>query len=331
MANDDGRMDTPLTRLLDIRHPILLAPMAMISGGRLAAAVSRAGGLGLIGGGYGDRAWLERQFALAEEAPVGVGFITWSLLRQPELLDYALAHRPKAVMLSFGDLAPFAAKIRKAGCRLIAQVQTVAQAREAVTQGAEILVAQGTEAGGHGASRATLPLVPAVVDAVEPVPVVAAGGIADGRGLAAALMLGASGALMGSRFYLSEESLAHPAAKSVGLSASGDDTIRSSVFDRLRDLNWPPPYTLRSLRNEMIEHWHDNPAGLDAVQTEERARFQAALEEGDFQIAPVILGEAVDLVRTIVPAGELVSTVAAEAVARIRRVNQQGLATVPSG
>ncbi|MCC5859038.1 MAG: nitronate monooxygenase [Ectothiorhodospiraceae bacterium] len=321
MTNDDGRMETPLTRLLGIEHPILLAPMAMVAGGRLAAAVSRAGGLGLIGGGYGDREWLEREFALAEGAPVGVGFITWSLLRQPELLDYALEQSPKAVMLSFGDLAPFAAKIKNAGCRLIAQVQTVAQARDAVAQGADVVVAQGTEAGGHGASRATFPLVPAVADAVGSVPVVAAGGIADGRGLAAALMLGASGVLMGSRFYTTEESLAHPAAKSIATGASGDDTIRSSVFDRLRELNWPAPYTLRSLRNEMTERWHDDALGLNAVQAEERTRFKAAFEEGDFRIAPVILGEVVDLIREIVPAGDIVPAVVTEAVARIRSAN----------
>jgi nitronate monooxygenase len=191
---------TRLTQLLGIEHPILLAPMGSVSGGALAAAVSAAGGLGLIGLGYGDPEWLEREFVAAGPARIGCGFITWSLARRPELLARTLAYRPAAVMLSFGDPAPFAGSIKEAGAALICQVQTVAQALEALTAGADAIVAQGAEAGGHGATRATLPLVPAVVDALRArgsdVPVVAAGGIADGRGLAAALALGADGRLL---------------------------------------------------------------------------------------------------------------------------------------
>jgi nitronate monooxygenase len=192
---------TPLTVALGLRHPVVLAPMAGVSGGALAAAVSRAGGLGLIGGGYGDRDWLEREFAAAGDARVGTGFILWALERQPDLLDLALDRDPAAVFLSFGDFGRFAGRVRRAGIPLILQVQTLAQARAALDAGADILVAQGTEAGGHGGARATLPLVPAVVDIAGEVPVLAAGGIADGRGLAAALMLGAAGALCGTAFY----------------------------------------------------------------------------------------------------------------------------------
>ena len=122
---------TPLTELLDIEHPILLAPMDVVSGGRLAAAVSAAGGLGLIGGGYGDGDWIEGEFAAAGDQVVGAGFITWSLAKQPELLDRALEHDPTAIMLSFGDPAPFVGKIKDAGAKLICQVQTVADARAA--------------------------------------------------------------------------------------------------------------------------------------------------------------------------------------------------------
>lgn len=177
--------------------------MDNVSGGRLAAAVSHAGGLGLIGGGYGDGDgdWIEREFVHAGNARVGCGFITWSLANHTGLLDRTLLHRPAAIMLSFGDPRPFAAAIRAAGARLICQVQTVGQAREAVEAGADVIVAQGTEAGGHGGSEPLLTLLPQVVDACPKVPVIAAGGIAEGRGLAATMMLGAEGVLMGTRFY----------------------------------------------------------------------------------------------------------------------------------
>ena len=205
------RLRTRLTERFDIEHPIISAPMGMIAGGRLAAAVSNAGGLGLIGGGYGDGGWLEREFSAAGNAKVGCGFITWSLAQQPELLDQVLARQPAAVMLSFGPVAAFAAQIRQSGVPVICQVQSMAHAREAVGAGAEVIVAQGGEAGGHSGSRSTFTLVSEVADYLaEAAPdtlLVAAGGVADGRSLAAALMLGADGVLIGSRLVASSEAL----------------------------------------------------------------------------------------------------------------------------
>src|SRR5580692_979494 len=139
-----------LTQTLGIEHPVLLAPMDVVSGGRLAAAVSQAGGLGLLGGGYGDGDWIDREWERAGNARIGCGFITWSLTKRPQVLERALAHRPAAIMLSFGDPRPFAPAIHDAGARLICKVQTVSQAHEAAEAGADIIVAQGTEAGGHG-------------------------------------------------------------------------------------------------------------------------------------------------------------------------------------
>ena len=187
-------ISTPLTARLGIQHPILSAPMDVIAGARLTAAVSAAGGFGILGGGYGDEAWLKQETAkLADVSdPFGIGFITWSLAKQPALLDIALEARPRAIMLSFGDPRPFAPRIKSSGALLICQVQTEDMARQALDAGADILIAQGTEAGGHGASRTTLDIVPAIVDlAAGRVPVAAAGGIGDGRGLAAMMMLGA--------------------------------------------------------------------------------------------------------------------------------------------
>ena len=153
-------LTTRLTRTQNIRHPIVLAPMAFASGGTLAAAVNRAGGLGLIGGGYGDAAWLEEQFAAANGERVGVGFITWSLSKSPALLTAVLRHKPRVVMLSFGDPRPFVDEIRAAGAALICQCQNMNHVAEAVEVHADIIVAQGTEAGGHGELRSTLTLVP---------------------------------------------------------------------------------------------------------------------------------------------------------------------------
>ncbi len=308
-------LTTPLTDRLGITHPVLLAPMAGVAGGALAAAVSRAGGLGFLGGGYGEADWLERELGLLEGTRFGIGFITWSLARRPALLERALAARPTAVMLAFGDIRPFVEPIRAAGAVLICQIQTVKQAREVAALGADILVAQGTEAGGHAGARATLPLVPEVVDAVAPLPVVAAGGIADGRGLAAALMLGASGVLVGTRFYAAEEALADPRAKERLVAADGDATLRGPIFDIARGRDWPAPWNLRTLENTFARRWRENPAGLRTRAARARAEVEAARAAGDFDIAPVIAGEAAGLVRKLCPAAEIVDTMVAEAAA----------------
>ncbi|TAM60643.1 nitronate monooxygenase, partial [bacterium] len=254
---------TALTELLEIRHPLLLAPMAVVSGGALAAAISDAGGLGFIGVGYADERWIEAQFQVAGKSRVGIGFITWHLHQQPRRLDVALAHKPAAVMFSFGDYAPFIERVKRAGAKVIVQVQTLAAAREAARLGADAIVAQGTEAGGHGASRGTLPLVAAVVDAVTPIPVVAAGGIADGRGLAATLMLGATGVMMGTRFYASAEALGSADAKARLLSGEGDATVRTTIFDRVRGYAWPAPFTGRALTNDFIRTYHGRESTLE--------------------------------------------------------------------
>jgi nitronate monooxygenase len=309
---------TPITDLLGIRHPILLAPMGAVSGGALAAAVSRAGGLGLLGPGYDDEAWIEREFAAADGVPIGIGFITWHLARHPDRLRAALAHKPVAVMLSFGDPAPFVPPIRAAGARLVVQVQTLADARAAAALGADIVVAQGAEAGGHGAKRATLPLVPAVVDAIAPTPVVAAGGIADGRGLAAALVLGAAGVLVGTRFYASREALGH-AAKARLVDDGGDATLRTTVFDLVRGLDWPSRFTGRALANRVSERWHGREPELQAQIAEEQKSYTAAAQVGDVARAVVWASEAIDLIRDLPPAAEIVERMASEAGAALER------------
>ena len=216
----------------------------------------------------------------------------------------------------------FCPKIRRAGALAFCQIQTLAQARAVLMQGADIIVAQGTEAGGHGGGRSTLPLVPAVVDMVaslgRDVPVVAAGGIADGRGLAAALMLGAEGLLMGTRFYIASESLASPAAKARVVAASGDDTLRTTCFDVARGYRWPNEYTGRAVRNRFTEAWHGREEAL-ARNEDERARYADAATRGNPEIAVVFAGEGIDLIHAVEPAAVILDRVIREAEAALAR------------
>jgi len=322
---------TSLTALLGIKHPILLAPMDVISGNRLVCAVSEAGGFGILGGGYGEKAWLEREAVSLKscKAPFGIGFITWSMARQPTLLDIALAARPRAIMLSFGDPAPFAPRIKAGGARLICQVQTEDMAKQALDAGADVLIAQGTEAGGHGASRTTLDIVPAVVDlAAGRVPVVAAGGIADGRGLAAMMMLGAAGVLLGTRFYASVEADGAEEAKKRICAASGGSTIRGIIFDISRNNVWPAPFTGRCLVNDHARRWMGREVELMQNVAAVAAEYAAAKAQGNFDVAAVIAGEAVGLIHDIPPAAVIVERIAAEAD-QILSGRRNSLATQP--
>lgn len=289
-----------------------------VAGGELAAAVSAAGGLGMIGGGYGDEAWLTRQFALAESSHVGCGFITWSLAAQPRLLDVALGYRPVAVMLSFGDPAPFADPIKETGAWLLCQVQNREQAERALQVGADVLVAQGSEAGGHGyGQRTTMTFVPEVVDLIAvggyDTPVLAAGGIADGRGLAAALMLGAAGAVVGTRFYVVTEALSTPQARDRVVAASGDQTCRTTIYDLVRGYAWPEGHTMNVLHNEFIARWHGAELDLRDHMDTVAGQYRHAVADRDYTIANVTAGQAAGLIASSAPAADLVASIAEEA------------------
>jgi nitronate monooxygenase len=317
-----NELETRLTQAFEIRHPIVSAPMALAAGGRLAGAVSKAGGLGLIGGGYGNEDWLDEQFALAEGERVGVGFITWALERSPSLLNAVLRRKPAAVMLSFGDPRPFAAEIRSAGARLICQCQTIAHVREAIEAGADAIVAQGSEAGGHGASRGTFTLVPEAADVIAAQApdtlLLAAGGVADGRGLAAALMLGADGVLVGTRFWASREAVVNPRHHAAIVEANGDDTLRTIVVDIAREITWPPGFTARVRRNAFVERWHGSEDELRRNIETEGPAYRQAFTAGDPERTGVWFGEAAGLVASIEPAAEIVESIASEAAVIVR-------------
>jgi nitronate monooxygenase len=224
-----------------------------------------------------------------------------------------------AVMLSFGDPSPFTGRIRDAGCKIICQVQTLAQAKEAAAAGADVIIAQGRDAGGHsGTTRGTMGLVPAVVDAVAPIPVVAAGGIADGRGLAAALALGAAGVSMGTRFTASRESLWDLAMKAATLAAGGDQTEQTRVFDVVRGAPWPAIYPGRALRNAFSARWNgreDEPAADQ--QAQEKAWLATAAN--NFSSRVVWTGEGVDLIDDMPSAAEIIERIVARAAETLAR------------
>lgn len=311
-------ISTRLTQRLNLMHPVVQAPMDVIAGGQLAAAVSRAGGLGLMGGGYSDdEAWFDREFAAAGNQAVGCGFITWALRKKPEILDQVIARKPKAIFLSFDDPEPFATRIKAAGIPLFCQLQTRGDAERAIACGADVIVAQGTEGGGHGGTRATLTLVPEIADLIaKRAPetlLCAAGGIADGRGLAAALMLGADGVVVGTRFWASREALVHANLHAAALAAGGDDTVRQSVLDIVRERDWPARYTGRVLKNDFVGEWLGREAELKGVKAEQIERYRTASKTADTNVVATIVGEAVGLIDAIEPAAVILERMVSEA------------------
>ena len=310
-------IDTRLTRKFGLTCPVVSAPMANASGGRLAAAVARAGGLGLIGGGYCDADWIEAQFDEAGNEAVGCGIITWKLAQTPSLLDRVLARKPRAIFLSFGDPRPFAPAISQAKVPLICQVQDIAGARLAVQAGAQVIVAQGGEAGGHGAQRSTMTLLPEVADYLDradhDILLLAAGGIADARGLAASLMLGADGVVMGTRLWASEEALVHPNQIAAAIEADGDQTLRTTCIDAARGLDWPDPFTVRVLSNSFTDRWHDDPDGLRAAGQAEADRWVRAWQQGDASVGNAIVGEGIGLIRNAPPVAETLAKITTRA------------------
>ncbi|MEV6774330.1 nitronate monooxygenase [Nocardia sp. NPDC051030] len=313
---------TAFTERMSIRHPIALAPMGGSAGGRMAAAVSGGGGLGLIGAARGDREWMEREVAIARAAttaPWGIGLWTWGI--DQEVVDRALAFRPDAVLLSFGDPTPYAESIRAAGAKLLLQVSEVDEARRAVDAGADVIIAQGGDHGGHGGRNpiGTMSFVPAVVDVAGETPVLAAGGIVDGRGLAAALALGAAGVLMGTRFQASPEAILEPESVKALLAARSGDTDRNRVLDIARGAAWPDLYPARTLRNEFLDDWRGREDELRA-DDEAKQKYREAAARGDMGVIPVWAGQGVELIRSVESAADLVTTIVAEAERAVARI-----------
>lgn len=328
---------TRFSRQFGLTLPVLLAPMAIAGGGALAAACASAGILGLVGGGYGDPDWVLAQYQIAEDqcaddaarARLGCGFITWCLDKDSRALDALLdQHAPATVFLSFGDARHHARKVKARGWRLVLQLQEMADLTMAVEAEPDIIVMQGGEAGGHGRNvsraRGTMALVPEAADwLAQRSPdtlLLAAGGIADGRGIAAAIALGADGALMGSRFWASAESLAAGAAKQIAAESDGDSTARNAVFDILRRKSWPEVFDFRALRNSLSRQWEDDIAGLTSDPAPAIADYEAGVAAQDFARAHITVGEAVGLIRDLLPASDIVARLQVEFAASASRL-----------
>src|SRR6267142_1307803 len=238
--------------------------------------------------------------------PFGVNLVGSQL--DSEALDVTLELRVPVLSLSWGRAGDIARRARDAGIKVVHQVNTPEEAGKVAADGANVIVAQGNEGGGHVGGMSTMPLVPQVVDVVNGVPVLAAGGIADGRGLAAALMLGAQGALIGTRFLATPEASGRGHSKDVILNALGSQTVASKFYDDVLGIVWPGAM-VRSIKHPLLDEWGDRPKEWTLAAEQLRPALEAAITSGDF----VLAGESAGLVHDIIPAGELVSRIAKEA------------------
>jgi len=309
-------LSTRLNALLGIDYPVLNAPMSGTATADLAAAVSQAGGFGMLGGtSAGGADWLREQIHAVRamtDRPFGVGFIS-SFPGVDDLVQVALDERVAAINHSFADPTPYVEPAHARGVRIFAQVQTVAQATRAAQAGVDVVIAQGTEAGGHTGQAGSLALLPAVVDAVGDIPVVAAGGIGDGRGLAAVLLLGATGCWLGTRFVASKEWAGGEREQQAVLAASADDTVRTNVYDQVRGATFPEGIADRVLRNPFNSTWDGRPDEIAARRSDLRRELEAAGERNDPEVVDVSAGVAVGLITTAEPAGDIVRTIVADA------------------
>ena len=302
------RLCTALTERLGVALPILGAPMAGVAHGTLARAVTEGGGLGMLGVGSADRAELIAQEATVASAggrlPFGIGLMAWALDERPELLDEAVAARPSLVSVSFGSPGPYVEVLHAAGILVASQVQDRAGAVAAAEAGVDIVVAQGTDAGGHTGTVGTLPLLQIVLDAVD-VPVVAAGGIATARGLAGVLAAGAAGAWVGTCLLACPETASSARARAKVLASGETDTILTRVFDIAQGIGWPEQFAGRALRNRFTDTWHGREAAL-AADAGARRQLAEARDAGDFDTAYIYAGQGVGLVRQSLPAAKVV-------------------------
>ncbi|GGQ17615.1 NAD(P)H-dependent flavin oxidoreductase [Streptosporangium pseudovulgare] len=313
-------MRTWLTERFGIEVPVVGAPMAGVGAGRLAAAVSAAGALGMIGVPSAATAeWIAGQAAIAggDGRPYGIGLMAWTLDGDPARLDAVLDARPSLVSVSFGPYAGHVERLRRAGITVVTQAGTTDEARAAERAGVDAVVARGAEAGGHGRDDvATLPLLQSVLDEVR-IPVLAAGGVATARGLAAVLAAGAAGAWVGTAFMGCVETTLPDAATGRVLAAGETDTAYGRVFDVVQRLAWPPEYGGRALRNAFFDRWAGREEEL-ASDEEARAELEAARRSGDYDTAYVYAGQAVGMVRRRRTAAEVVAGFA-EAERLLRR------------
>jgi NAD(P)H-dependent flavin oxidoreductase YrpB (nitropropane dioxygenase family) len=323
MMGTPSGLRTPLCDVLGIAVPIGNAGMA---GGtaraKLAAAVAEAGGLGGLGGIYREGPEYLRQQIRAmrdlTQRPFSVNLWVFLLDAAPQFLDVCIEEGVESVTLSFGDPGDYARRAKNAGMRVLHQVQTVAGAKRAAEAGVDVIVAQGGEAGGHTGGVATMALVPQAVDVSRGIPVIAAGGIADGRGLVAALALGAQGVIMGTRFVAADESTpeAYGHREHI-LTSTADDTVYTDVFDIMDGMQWPQGISGRTIRTPFSDEWHGREAEL-------REHRHAIIDEGGGVVPErahsAYAGQSAGLVHEVKPARAIIDDVMREAETVLERL-----------
>lgn len=315
-------LKTVLSELLGARHPIISAAMTPAAGGELARAVTDAGGFGMIGVESKDSLEkIHEQVKLVRkdnpQRKFGIGLTAWHIEARPELLETAIAAKPTAICLSFGDITPYIKPIRSKNILLLAQVQDLEAALKAQAAGVDIIIAQGTDAGGHTGCVGTLPLLQIILDKVS-CPVVAAGGIGSGRGLAAVLAAGAVGAWIGTPFLLAREAMTSDRIRERIIKAKETETIYTHLFDRLQNLPWPDQFAGRALKNTFTEKWHgkEEQAATNPAIVKE---FQEAKAGESFDKAHIYAGQIVGLLDKRTTAGDIVETIARDAEAALNQ------------
>jgi NAD(P)H-dependent flavin oxidoreductase YrpB (nitropropane dioxygenase family) len=303
---------TRVTDLLGIRHPVLLAPMGGGTDAKLVAAVSHAGGLGMLAASMLSPEAIEAEVAMIRELtpmPFGVNLILWA---NADKVEAVLEHQPAVLSTAFGDPAPFVDLAHEAGALHVHMVSDVPGAIAAARAGVDLIIAQGQEGGGHIGLQSTFTLVPQVVDAVD-VPVVAAGGIGDGRGLAAALALGAEGVLMGTRFLATKEAPIPDGWKRAILDAAGHDTVRTPIPDYANESAWPDPIAVRAIRNAFLDRWLGREEEVRRLGLELGEKLRDARRQDDPAEMNLMAGEVVGLIHDLPAARTLLERVVKEA------------------
>lgn len=311
-------MKTQASVVLGIQHPVVLGGMGGGTNPELVVAVSNAGGLGLMGcvgrspeeiAGFADSIR-----SSTAGRPWGLNLLLF--LAEPAQIDAALTAGPPVFSSAWArpdqDLTTLFARAHKAGARAMHMVSTVHEARRAAEAGADIIVAQGTEGGGHVGLIGTMVLLPQVVRAVTPIPVLAAGGIADGSGMAAALMLGAEGVLLGTRFLATPEAPLPTSYKEAICNSDGHDTLLSEMPDVIAGQVWPGAFA-RVLRTPFVQQWLSREAEVRQRRGELQSSVQRARAEGDVDNGVLLIGQDSGLIASIEPAAAVVEHIVREA------------------
>ena len=312
--------------MFGLEYPVMSAPMTLHCNATLAGAVSAAGGLGSLPGWHPTNGpeWVRREIAAvraATDAPFAVGFITNLIGFAEPLFEAALAEHPPLMALSFGDPSPWIARCKAAGVQVMCQVQTYADADRAVSAGADLLVAQGNEAGGHTGTMGLLSFLTGVVARHPDIPVLAAGGIGDGATLAAALIAGADGAWMGTAFLATTESTEiDDVHKQYIVESDGGDTVFTRAYDILTGMPWPNGVGERVRRNRFTDEWAEREAELQEHKSEVTERRSAEHLGGqeDPDVREILYGQSARCVDEIRTVADVLHSVCGDAASQLR-------------